>query len=409
MTQKPELLAPAGDMERLKVAIAYGADAVYLGGQQFSLRAGAVNFDNVAEAVDYAHAQSAKVYVAVNIFANNADIEALRGYFKALSEAGADAVIISDPGVLALAREEAPTLEVHISTQANITNYASALFWHRQGAARVILARELSLRDITEIHSHVPENLMLETFVHGAMCIAFSGRCLLSNYMTGRAANQGNCAHPCRYQYYVTEEKRPGQFLPVVEEERGVSIFSSNDLCMVAHLPELIAAGVGSLKIEGRMKTAYYVAVATQTYRKALDDLWDDPERYEANKSLYVHELEKCAHRGTPGFTSGFYFGAPGPDAQDYSGTPYTRSRVFAGMVTDYNAATGLAAVEQRNKFSVGDTIEIIRANGESFTQIVCDLRNEDSEPIKAAPHPRQKVWLAVEQPVKLWDMLALV
>lgn len=407
--QKPELLAPVGDLERLKTAVAYGADAVYLGGARFSLRAGASGFGHadMAAAVAYAHERGVRVYTAVNIYANDNDIAGMRGYFTAMADCGVDAFIISDPGVLLLAREEAPGVEIHISTQANTTNVAAARFWHHQGAKRIILSRELSLEAIRMLHTQCPDGLRLEAFVHGAMCVAVSGRCLLSSYMTGRSANRGECAHPCRYDYYVAEEKRPGQFMPITEDARGISLFSSNDLCMVTHLPDLVDAGISSLKIEGRMKTAYYVATTTQTYRNAIDDLYADPACYEANKPLYIKALQKCAHRGTPGFTTGFYYGQPGAEAQDYSMKPYTRTRVFTGIVRDYHA-NGMATVEQRNKFSIGDTIEVLRAEGESFSQTVRDLRDEEGIAIQSARHPQQKVLLALDYPVAPWDMLAI-
>lgn len=408
--KKPELLSPAGDMEKLKTAVAYGADAVYLGGHHFSLRAGAGNFDgkSMEEAVDYAHARGVKVYVAVNIFAFNRDLASMRGYFRELADLGVDALIISDPGVFKMARQEAPDLEIHVSTQANVTNYESALFWYDMGARRVILARELPLSDIQIMRAHLPADMALEAFVHGAMCIAYSGRCLLSHYMTGRSANHGECAHPCRYQYHVAEETRPGQFLPVEEDERGVTLFSSNDLCMVDHLPALIAAGVDGFKIEGRMKTPFYVGVATQTYRRAIDTFVTEPTRYEAEKHEYVRRLEQCAHRGTPGFTTGFYFGPPGKDAQDYTGTPYTRTRVFVGVVVSYDGQSGLAVVEQRNKFRVGDTVEVIRAKGESFSQPVRDMRDEQGNPLHSAPHPRQMIYLRLDYPAEPLDMLCI-
>ena len=332
----PELLVPASSLEVLKVAVIYGADAVYIGGEVFGLRAKAKNFtlDEMREGVEFAHAHHVKVYVTANILAHNYDLEGVREYFEELRSVGPDALIISDPGIFTIAREVLPDMELHVSTQANNTNYATYLFWQKQGAKRVVSARELSLAEIKEIREHIPDDLEIETFVHGAMCISYSGRCLLSNYFTGRDANQGACTHPCRWKYAVVEESRPGEYLPVYENERGTYIFNSKDLCMIEHVPELIDAGIDSFKIEGRMKTALYVATVARTYRKAIDDYLESPEKYKENMPWYLDQISNCTYRQ---FTTGFFFGKPSEEAQIYDSNTYVKEYTYLGIIDEQN------------------------------------------------------------------------
>jgi len=408
LTKKIELLAPAGDLEKLRVAINYGADAVYMGGKTLGLRAKAKNFDfaEIAEAVFYAHSNSAKIYITANIFAHNEDFEGIEAYLIELGKIGVDALIVSDPGIFSIVRRVLPEMDIHISTQANVTNLHSVEFWRTQGAKRVVLARELSFSEISEIHENVKavDSLFeLESFVHGSMCISYSGRCLLSNYMTGKDANRGECTHPCRWKYNLMEENRNGEFMPVFENERGTYIFNSKDLCMVAHLPELIGSGVESFKIEGRMKTAYYVALVTSVYRQAIDDYFADKEKYKEKIPYYVSELTKASHRD---FTTGFYFGKTTADDQIYSNSAYIRNYDFVGIVKSYDESTGFAKVEQRNKFSIGDEIEIMRTNGEVFTHIIDKIYAENMEETDSAPHPQQIVYIKPPKAVRPFDIL---
>jgi putative protease len=397
-----ELLAPAGDLEKLKIAILYGADAVYLGGRHFGLRAGAGNFapDELTAGVDFAHTNGAKVYVTVNIFAHNRDLELLPGYLASLVDAGVDGVIVSDPGVLDLVRTGFPQLPVHLSTQANTTNWAAARFWSRQGVSRIILARELSLAEIKEISSKVEADL--EIFVHGAMCMAYSGRCLLSNYLTGRDANRGDCAQSCRWQYTLMEEKRPGEYFPVEEDERGTYILSSRDLCLIEHIPELMEAGIKSFKIEGRMKSANYVASVVKAYRAALDAYQHDPHNY-CFDPVWLEELNKVSHRK---YTTGFMFGRPETSGQHYGTGIYRRSRVFVGLVRDYDPATGLALVEQRNHFAVGDQLEVLVPGEIDFNQNVSRIIDEEGRLVDAAPHPRQLIKVPFARPVPPYTII---
>jgi putative protease len=400
---KPEILSPAGDFEKLKVAVHFGADAVYLGGRGFNLRAGAGNFssEELRTAITYAHSRGVKVYITANSFLFDRDLPGMKTYLREAAASGADAFIISDPGVFCLAKDIAPQTAVHISTQANTTNAESARFWHRLGAERIILARECTLADIKNIREILPETVQLEAFVHGAMCMSYSGRCLLSAYMLGRNANQGDCAQPCRYKYHVMEATRPGLFMPVTEDEHGTAVFSASDLCMVEYLNELRGAGLASLKIEGRMKTAFYVGLTTQVYRNALDMLIADPTQYLSRRADYKAWLEKCAHRGA-GFSTGFYFGEPLPSG----GAELTQPSTFVGIVLEYDGGSGEALIEQRNKFSAGDEINIIRGHGVSFSQVVTNLRNADGEEIDSAPHPRQAVKLKMNEPVEIYDII---
>lgn len=398
----PELLAPAGSMEKLRVALAYGADAVYFGGKNFGLRAFADNFDDaaVATAVAAAHEAGRKAYVTVNVFPHNAELAALPAYLALLRDCGADAAIISDPGVFRIAREAAPGLPIHISTQANTVNWSSALFWEQQGASRVVLAREVSLDDIRLIRAKT--GLELEAFVHGAMCISYSGRCLLSNYLAGRDANRGECAQACRWRYGVVEETRPGEYLPVGEDAHGTYIFNSKDLCLLDHIPALAAAGADSLKIEGRMKSVHYVATVVKVYREALDAYAADPEGF-AVRGEWRDELAKISHRP---YTTGFAFGAAGPDSQSYDLGANSQSHDFVGLVRGYDAGSGLAAVEQRNNMKVGEEIEVLQPRGANFRQIITAMYGDGGAPISVAPHPQQLVTMPLDRPVAPLAML---
>lgn len=389
--RKPELLAPVGDMEKLKAAVLYGADAVYLGGNQFGLRVAAANFnlDEIAEAVTFAHGRGVKVYITVNIFAHNQDLVELPAYLNSLQQREVDGIIVADPGVLSLAREKVPGLRVHLSTQANTTNWASALFWEKMGVSRIVLARELSLPEIREITSRV--GIEVECFVHGAMCISYSGRCLLSNYMTGRDANAGDCAQACRWRYTLLEEKRPGEYFPVAEDDRGTYILSSRDLCLLAQIPDLVEAGVDSFKIEGRVKSVHYVATVLKVYRQALDAYLNDPGAFRVEAGLW-DELGKVSNRD---YTTGFFSGRPGVRAQGAVESIYKRPYTFIGVVRGYDSHTGLLEVEQRNRFAIGDVIEVMIPGEENFTFKVKRMLNEEFQPIDAAPHPRQKVYLS--------------
>ena len=397
---KMELLAPAGSMDKMKMAFLYGADAVYLGGKSFGLRAFSDNFSNeeLKEAVDYAHARGKHVHVTVNIFPHNDDLKGLPEYLVYLRDIGVDAILIADPGIFALARQLVPDLPVHISTQANTTNWASTKFWRDNGASRVVMAREVSLRDVKEIHAKVPD-IELEGFIHGAMCISYSGRCLLSNYFTqgDRDSNRGECVQCCRFKYNVVEEKRPGQYFPVVEDERGTYIFNSKDLCMIEHVPELIDAGIDSFKIEGRMKTALYVATVARTYRKAIDDCKESVEKYRANMDYYKEEIAKCTYRQ---FTTGFYFGKTDETSQIYDSNTYIKNCTYIGIVQGHNDK-GYALLEQKNKFSVGETIEVMIPDGTNKEVIVKAIEDEDGRPMESAPHPKQMIYVDFGEEIK--------
>lgn len=394
-----ELLIPASSLEVLKTAVLYGADAVYIGGEMYGLRAKAKNFpkEDMAEGILYAHAHGVKVYVTANIVAHNGDLDGIRGYFEELKEMGPDALIISDPGVFTIAKEVCPEIDIHISTQANSTNYATYNFWYAQGAARVVAARELSLAELREIRARIPEDMEIEAFVHGAMCISHSGRCLLSSYFTGRSANMGACTHPCRWKYYVMEESRPGEFLPVEEDERGTYIFNSKDLCMIEHVPDLIEAGVDSLKIEGRMKTALYVAAVARTYRRAIDDYRTSPELYEKNLDYYREEIAKCTYRQ---FTTGFYYGKTDADAQIYDANTYIKEYTYIGIVQETDER-GFVKIYQRNKFSVGEEIEVMVPDGTNRLLKVLAMEDENRQPVESAPHPKQEIWIDFGEPLE--------
>ena len=386
---------PAGSPDVLRTAVRYGADAVYLGGEAFSLRAGAANFspDEMREAVRYAHKNGVKVHVAANIFAHNEDLREAEVYFDELNELKPDAILVADPGMFSLAKRHCPDVELHISTQANTTNYESCLFWYGLGAKRIVLAREVSLEEMREIRRNVPADLELETFVHGAMCISYSGRCLLSNYFTGRDANRGACAHPCRWQYALMEMTRPGEYLPVEETERGTFLYNSKDLCLIGHLRELYEAGIDSFKIEGRMKTALYVATVTRAYRRAMDDLETDPALYEANLQSYLKEVSEGTTRD---FTTGFLFGRPDESAQIYRPETYIKTATYLGRVDAFDGGRTIG-LSQKNKFSVGEIIEILKARGEDVRARVTAIRNEEGLPVKSAPHPLERLEVDLE------------
>lgn len=400
----PELLIPASSLEVLKTAVIFGADAVYIGGEAFGLRAKAKNFsmEDMKEGIQFAHEHNVRVYVTANILAHNGDLPGVEEYFKELKEIGPDALIISDPGVFMIAKRVCPEIEIHISTQANNTNYGTYRFWHELGAKRVVSARELSMKEIKEIRSNIPDDLEIETFVHGAMCISYSGRCLLSNYFTGRDANQGACTHPCRWKYAVMEESRPGEYLPVYENERGTYIFNSKDLCMIGHIPDLIDAGIDSFKIEGRMKTALYVATVARTYRKAIDDYLKDPVLYEKNMPWYLDQISNCTYRQ---FTTGFFYGKPDSEAQIYDSNTYVKEYTYLGIVGGTNAE-GLYRIEQRNKFSVGETIEIMKPNGDNIKAKVLHIVNEEGGEQESAPHPKQVLYIDLGVPMEQYDIL---
>lgn len=445
--KKPELLVPAASLEVLKTAVIFGADAVYIGGEAFGLRAKAKNFSaqEMAEGIAFAHGKGVKVYVTANILAHNYDLEGARNYFWELKELQPDALIIADPGMFALAREICPEIDIHISTQANNTNYMTYRFWHEQGAKRVVSARELSLREIKEIRENIPKEMEIESFVHGAMCISYSGRCLLSNYFTGRDANRGACTHPCRWKYALVEETRPGEYLPVFENDRGTFIFNSKDLNMIEHIPELVDAGIDSFKIEGRMKTALYVATVARTYRRAIDDYFASEEQYRANLEWYRAEIAKCTYRK---FTTGFYFGKADENTQIYDESTYVSEYIYLGTVGAVvkNGASaqdtgtedrcgesaedvaaegrGMAAadgasvaagsmerplcarIEQRNKFSVGDRIEIMKPRGENISVKVLAMYDAEGNPVESCPHPKQTIDVWLSETPEVGDIL---
>lgn len=405
--RKIELLVPASSLEVLKIAVIFGADAVYIGGEAFGLRAKAKNFshEDMKQGIAFAHEYGVKVYVTVNILAHNYDLPGVREYLEELKELKPDALIIADPGIYMYAKEICPEIERHISTQANNTNYETYRFWYNLGAKRVVTARELSLAEIREIREHIPDDMEIETFVHGAMCISYSGRCLLSNYFTGRDANQGACTHPCRWKYAVMEESRPGEYLPVYENERGTFIFNSKDLCMLEHIPDLLDAGIDSFKIEGRMKTALYVATVARTYRKAIDDCLESEEKYRANMDWYHREISRCTYRQ---FTTGFYYGKPNEESQIYDSNTYQSDAVYLGTVYETDRK-GRARIEQRNKFCVGDVIEIMKPDGRNVACQVLQIQDDQGEKMESAPHPKQELWLTLSETAETGDLLRTI
>lgn len=413
--RKPELLIPASSLEVLKTAVLFGADAVYIGGEAFGLRAKAKNFskEEMKQGIEFAHDHGVRVHVTANILAHNGDLDGARDYFRELKDMRPDALIIADPGMFTLAREICPEIDIHISTQANNTNYMTYLFWNKLGAKRVVSARELSLKEIREIREKIPEDMEIESFIHGAMCISYSGRCLLSSFFTGRDANQGACTHPCRWKYAVMEEKRPGEYFPVYENDRGPYIFNSKDLCMIEHIPEMIDAGIDSFKIEGRMKTALYVATVARTYRKAIDDYLESEEKYRANMEWYRAEIAKCTYRQ---FTTGFYFGKPDEDTQIYDSNTYVNEYIYLGIVEEVKpyvedtAETGkkysTVRIEQRNKFCVGDEIEIMKPDGRNVEVKVLSMKTQEGEAVESAPHPQQILYVGLSGQANQFDLL---
>ncbi len=402
--RETELLMPAGSLGVLKTAVVYGADAVYIGGEAFGLRAKAHNFsmEDMKKGIGFAHSRGVKVYVTANILAHNQDLDQVEGYFEELREVGPDALIISDPGVFTAARRVLPEVDIHISTQANNTNYGTYQFWHGLGARRVVSARELSLEEIKEIRGKIPKDMEIETFVHGAMCISYSGRCLLSNFFTGRDANQGACTHPCRWKYALVEETRPGEYMPVYENDRGTFIFNSKDLCMVEHIPELMEAGIDSFKVEGRMKTALYVATVARAYRRAIDDCKKGRDVFEQNSGWYKEEIGKCTNRE---FTTGFFFGKPGSDAHIYKSSTYVKDYTYLGTV-DQVDPRGFARIEQKNKFSVGETIEVMKPDGRNLSVEVREIRSQDGALLESAPHAKQVVYVDLGEGLEEFDIL---
>lgn len=400
----PELLIPASNLEVLKIAVTFGADAVYIGGEVYGLRAKAKNFtkEDMIEGIEFAHKHGVKVYVTANILAHNYDIEGVKEYFRELKEVNPDALIIADPGIFNIAQEILPDMELHISTQANNTNYMTYKFWHKLGAKRVVSARELSLQEIKDIRANIPEELEIETFVHGAMCISYSGRCLLSNYFTGRDANQGACTHPCRWKYAVVEENRPGEYLPVYENDRGTYIFNSKDLCMIEHIPEIIDAGIDSLKIEGRMKTALYVATVARTYRMAIDDFKKSEELYKSRLPFYKEEISKCTYRQ---YTTGFFFGKPSEETQIYDNNTYIKEYTYLGIIDEVNN-DGLYKIEQRNKFCVGEEIEVMKPDGTNLFVKVREIRDCEGNSVESAPHPKQILYIDLGEKLEKYDIL---
>ena len=402
--RKIELLVPASSLEVLKIAVIFGADAVYIGGEAFGLRAKAKNFshEDMKEGIAFAHEHGVKVYVTVNILAHNYDLPGVREYLTELKELKPDALIIADPGIYMYAKEICPEIERHISTQANNTNYETYRFWYNLGAKRVVTARELSLAEIKEIREHIPEDMEIETFIHGAMCISYSGRCLLSNYLAGRDANQGACTHPCRWKYAIMEETRPGEYLPVYENERGTYIFNSKDLCMIEHIPELIEAGIDSFKIEGRMKTALYVAVVTRTYRQAIDDYMTDEALYRSRMNYYKEEIAKCTYRQ---FTTGFFFGKPDHDTQIYDSNTYVKAYTYLGLIGE-SRNDGFYSLEQRNKFSVGEKIEVMKPDGQDVEVTVRAMTDAEGQSMESCPHPKQKLYVDLGIELSPFDLL---
>ena len=403
MYSRPELLIPASSLEVLKVAVMFGADAVYIGGEAFGLRANAKNFskEDMIEGIDFAHKHGVKVFVTANILAHNSDLEGVREYMEELKEIKPDALIIADPAIFTIAKEVCPEIEVHISTQANNTNYGTFRFWHGLGAKRVVTARELSLAEIKQIRDNIPEDLEIETFIHGAMCISYSGRCLLSSFMAGRDANKGACTHPCRWKYAVMEESRPGEYMPIYENERGTYIFNSKDLCMIEHIPEMMESGIDSFKVEGRMKTALYVATVARTYRMAIDDYKKSPDYYRERIPFYKSEIAKCTYRQ---YTTGFFFGKPDENTQIYDSNTYVKEYTYLGLIEGKNDKG--YKITQRNKFVVGETIEVMKPNGDNIQVEVKGIYTEDGESRESAPHPKEVLYVDLGIELEEFDIL---
>ncbi len=401
--KKPEILAPAGNIDIMKTAFEYGADAAYLGGELYGLRAGADNFTikDIEDAINYAHERGKRIYITANITAHNRDLKGVKEYFTQLNDIKPDALIISDPGVFMMAKEYCPSAEIHVSTQSNNVNYDTFKFWGNLGATRVVTARELSIKEIGQIRENIPEEMEIETFVHGAMCISYSGRCLLSNFLTGRDANLGACTHPCRWKYYLMEETREGEYFPVFENDRGTYIFNSKDLCMIEHIPDLVKAGINSFKIEGRMKTELYVATVTGIYRKALDDYFESEELYNENKQYYMDEINKSTNRR---FTTGFFYGKPSQEAQIYDNSTYVKGSVYLGRISEVRDGYGI--FEQKNKFSTGDELEVLHPDGTFTESTVVEMRDEYDNVIESCPHPKKEIKIKLDTELKVYDIM---
>lgn len=402
MNRHIEVLSPAGNMDKLKMAIRYGADAVYCAGQSFGLRASSSNFSNeeLKEAVEFVHSNGKKIYVTCNIIPHNEDLVGLEDYLKFLESIKVDAIIVADLGIFLLAKRVAPNLERHVSTQANTTNYLTTEFWKEQGATRVVVAREVSIADIKTMKEAA--DIEIEAFVHGAMCISYSGRCLLSNYFTTRDANRGQCTQACRWKYSLVEENRPGEYYPIEEDQHGTYIFNSKDLCLLKYIPDLVEAGVDSLKIEGRMKSVHYAATVTKVYREAVDSYLADPEHYEV-KPEWIEELEKISHRP---YTEGFSVEKPDETAQNYGQSSNTQTHDFIGLVEGYNVEEGYAYLEQRNNFKVGDEVEFCQPHGELVHHVITKMTDEEGNEITVAPHPQMKVRLYIDTPLEEYAMM---
>ncbi|AUN18451.1 TPA: U32 family peptidase [Clostridium botulinum] len=400
--KKPELLAPAGNLEKLKTAINFGADAVYLGGSRLNLRAFADNFtdDELQEGIKYAHDRGRKVHVTINVFPRNEDFNGLEEYLKKLYEFNVDAIIVSDPGIIMTARETVPNLEIHLSTQANTVNFKTINFWYKQGVKRTVLARELTLEEIKTIREKIEKDCELEAFVHGSMCMSYSGRCLLSNYMTGRDSNRGACAQPCRYKYYLMEEKREGEYFPILEDDKGTYIMNSKDMCMIEHIPELVQSGIDSFKIEGRMKSSFYVATVVKAYREAIDAYFEDPENYTF-KERWMDYLKKASHRA---YFTGFYFNDP--NKQLHESSSYIRTCDIVGIVKEFNEETMEAIVEQRNKVLDGDELEVLRPEGPIFKINIANMRDKNDKKIDSAPSAQMIFKVNTDKSLKENDIL---
>ncbi|WP_459477626.1 peptidase U32 family protein [Clostridium saccharoperbutylacetonicum] len=399
---KPELLAPAGNLEKLKTAINFGADAVYLGGSKLNLRASADNFtiEELKEGLEYAHSRGKKVHVTLNVIPHNDDLNGIEDYITELYEVGVDAVLIADPGIMSIVREVAPKLEIHLSTQASNLNYKSAEFWHKIGIKRIVAAREMSLNDLITLRKELPESCDIEAFVHGAMCMGYSGKCLLSNYITGRDSNRGTCTQPCRFKYHLYEEKEPGNYEKVDEDGNGMYFMNSKDLCMIQHIPELIEAGINSFKIEGRIKSSYYVASVVKAYRQAIDKYFEDPKNYKYDPK-WLKELEKPSHRP---YTTGFYFDEE--IRQNYETSAYIHNYDMIGVVRDYNKETHIATIQQRNKVFNGDFVEVLAIKGDNKIIKLEDMRKENGVEIETANRPQMIFTVKCSEELQVNDIL---
>lgn len=401
--QKPEVLAPAGSLEKLKIAVDFGADAVYIGGGKLNLRAFSDNFSNdeIIEGVKYCHDRGRKLYVTMNVFPRNHDLKGSEDYIKGLYNIGIDAIIVADPSIVSIAKEAAPELEIHLSTQANITNWRAAKFWYDQGVKRIVLARELTFTEINNIKKNVPEGCELEIFVHGSMCMAYSGRCLISNYMLGRDANKGICSNACRYKYYLVEETRPNEYYPVIEDDDGTYIMNSKDLCMINHIPDLIRGGAHSFKIEGRMKNEFYVASVVKAYREAIDSYYEDPNNYEFKKE-WGDLVSRISHRP---YHTGFFYGIMGE--QSYENSSYIRDYEIVGIVQEYNEETKEATILQKNRVFEGDEVEILREHTPYFGIKLEEMYDLDkNKPTNVANRAHMLFKIKVDTPMKPKDML---